>query len=110
MIVCHFQPANTWHWNETRTEQMGDVHLKNYDWTTAPSDRDIFSALGLRIHAGLQTETNEGTMTVISDVTPGSIADHSGQLQIGTSLVRSINVDQCLSSQVIKFCNGMDNR
>lgn len=45
----------TWRWNESRTEQIGYVHLKNHTWTSTLRDDyeqgraikgDIFSALG----------------------------------------------------------------
>ncbi|UJR09234.1 hypothetical protein I4U23_013480 [Adineta vaga] len=51
---------------------------------------DIFTALGLKIQGGIHKEMEDGSeMTVaeITKVTPGSIADNSGQLQTGDQVL-----------------------
>jgi len=50
---------------------------------------DIFTALGLKIQGGIRQETEDESITMIAEitkVTPGSIADNCGQLQIGRFL------------------------
>lgn len=79
------------------------MHLKNHTWTPAIRDgyeqgksgikNDIFSALGLKIQGGIQQENDDGSITLIAEiskVTPGSIADSIGQLQIGKRYFYSI--------------------
>ncbi|CAF1294736.1 unnamed protein product [Rotaria sp. Silwood1] len=93
------QPTTTWRLNENRTEQIGYVHLKNNTWTLAIRDEyeqgklmkgDIFTALGLKIQGGICQENDDGSATMIAEitkVTPGSIADNCGQLQIGDQVL-----------------------
>lgn len=72
------------------------MHLKNHTWTPTIRDAyeqgkngmkgDIFSALGLKIQGGIEQEIDDGSINLIAEitkVTPGSIADSIGQLQIG---------------------------
>ena len=47
---------------------------------------DIFNVLGLKIQGGIRQENDDGNVQMITEiikVTPGSIADNNGQLQIG---------------------------
>ncbi len=75
-----------WRFNETRTEQIGYIYLKN-NLSTYEHDQgklnksEIFNALGLQIQSGIQYE-NE-IITEITKVIPGSIADTYGQLRVG---------------------------
>jgi regulating synaptic membrane exocytosis protein 2 len=51
---------------------------------------DIFSALGLKIQGGIRQENDDGSVRMIAEitkVTPGSIADNCGQLQIGDQVL-----------------------
>ncbi|CAF1082546.1 unnamed protein product [Adineta steineri] len=93
------KPTTTWRFNENRTEQIGYVHLKNNTWTSTIRDEfeqgkmikgDIFSALGLKIQGGIRQENEDGTEMMVAEitkVTPGSIADNNGQLQIGDQVL-----------------------
>jgi len=75
-----------WRFNETRTEQIGYIYLKN-NLSTNEHDQgklnksEIFNVLGLQIQTGIQYE-NE-IITEITKVIPGSIADTYGQLRVG---------------------------
>lgn len=75
------------------------MHLKNHTWTPAIRDQyeqgksgikgDIFTALGLKIQGGIEQGNDDGSITLIAEitkVTPGSIADSIGQLQIGKKI------------------------
>lgn len=72
-----------WRFNETRTEQLGYIYLKN------PLDNDqeqfsyedMFHVLGLMIEA--TTRANYGYIAEITKVIRGSLADTYGQLRIG---------------------------
>ena len=69
--------------------------MKNNTWTSNIRDDyeqgkmtkgDIFTALGLKIQGGIRQENDDGSVAMIAEitkVTPGSIADNCGQLQIG---------------------------
>ncbi|CAF0926023.1 unnamed protein product [Rotaria sordida] len=93
------KPTTTWRLSENRTEKIGYVHLKNNTWTSTICDEyqqgkiikgDIFTALGLKIQGGICQENEDGTITMISEIikiTPGSIADNCGQLQIGDQVL-----------------------
>ena len=79
------------------------MHLKNHTWTPTIRDAyeqgksgDIFSALGLKIQGGIE----DGSMNLIAEitkVTPGSIADSIGQLQIGKTFYSTFI--QCISRE-----------
>lgn len=76
----------SWRWNDTRTEQIASIYLKNplpkFDYEQGKiSFNEIFSTLGLQI----QTVLNEQNQfrTEITHVIPGSIADTYGQLRSG---------------------------
>ncbi len=75
-----------WRFNEARTEQIGYIYLKN-NFSTYESEQgklkqnEIFNALGLQMQSGVQYG-NE-TITEITKVIPGSIADTYGQLRVG---------------------------
>lgn len=78
-----FKPITSWRWNDTRTEQIGSIYLKNplpkFDYEQGKiSFNEIFTTLGLQI----QTVLNE-FRTEITHVIPGSIADTYGQLRTG---------------------------
>ena len=72
-----------WRFNETRTEQIGYIYLKN-NLSTYEREHgkltqdDIFNALGFKI------QLNDSNLVEITEVTPGSIADTYGQLRMGT--------------------------
>ncbi len=68
-----------WRFNDTRTEQIGYVYLKN----NLEQGNESFNTLGLQIQGGIVYE-NE-FITEITNVIPGSIADTYGQLKIGLS-------------------------
>ncbi|CAF1648566.1 unnamed protein product, partial [Adineta ricciae] len=97
---CRFcLPTTTWRFNESRTEQIGYVHLKNNTWSPAIREdyeqgnmaiEDIFTALGLKVQGGVRQENDDGTETMVAEiirVTPGSVADNSGQLQAGDQIL-----------------------
>ena len=75
-----------WRFNETRTEQIGYIYLKNNLAFTEHergriSEKEILNALGLQIQSDI--EYNNQLITKITKVIPGSIADTYGQLKIG---------------------------
>jgi hypothetical protein len=73
-----------WRFNETRTEQIGYIYLKNnhsiYEYEQGRTD--IFNTLGLQIQAGIRYDNED--IVEITKVIPGSIADTYGQLRVGT--------------------------
>ncbi|CAF3784330.1 unnamed protein product [Rotaria sordida] len=84
------KPITYWCFNETRTEQIGYIYLKNnlstYEYEQKQiHTEDILNALGLKIQSGIQYE-NE-SITEITKVIRGSIADTYGQLQIGDQIL-----------------------
>lgn len=71
-----------WRFNETRTEQIGYIYLKNNLLTYERehgklTQDDIFNALGLKI------QLNDANLVEITEVISGSIADTYGQLRMG---------------------------
>ena len=53
---------------------------------TKAKDLSLSLSAGLKIQGGICQENEDGSTTItpeISQVTPGSVADHCGQLQIG---------------------------
>jgi len=75
-----------WRFNETRTEQIGYIYLKNNLFTHEHEQgkinkNDIFNALGLQIQGGIRYENED--IAEITKVIPGSIADTYGQLRVG---------------------------
>ncbi len=59
-----------------------------YEQGKATIKGDIFNVLGLKIQGGIRQENDDGSVQTIAEitkVTPGSIADNCGQLQIGKS-------------------------
>ena len=64
----------------------------------------------MKIQGGIRQENEDGSVTMIAEitkVTPGSIADNCGQLQIGKRIFL-FYLNDFLFLKVIKFLNGMD--
>jgi hypothetical protein len=75
-----------WRFNETRTEQIGYIYMKNnlstYEREQGKlSKTDILNTLGLKIQGGIRYENED--IAQITKVIPGSIADTYGQLRVG---------------------------
>ena len=75
-----------WRFNETRTEQIGYIYLKNnlstYDYEQEKLNKgDMFNALGLKIQGGIRHDNED--VAEITKVIPGSVADTYGQLRVG---------------------------
>jgi len=75
-----------WRFNETRTEQIGYIYMKNnlstYEREQGKlSKTDILNTLGLKIQGGIRYENEH--IAQITKVIPGSIADTYGQLRVG---------------------------
>jgi hypothetical protein len=68
-----------WRFNETRTEQIGYIYLKNN--LSEINNREILNTLGLKIQGGVRYE--DEFIAEVTKVIPGSIADTYGQLRIG---------------------------
>ncbi|UJR36942.1 hypothetical protein I4U23_029651 [Adineta vaga] len=80
------KPMTYWRFNETRTEQIGYIYLKNNLSTYEREHQklsigDIFNTLGLTI------EGNQENLVEIVKVLPGSIADSYGQLHAGDQIL-----------------------
>ncbi|CAF0948351.1 unnamed protein product [Adineta ricciae] len=99
-------PMTYWRFNETRTEQIGCIYLKN-NLSTYEREHgkltqdDIFNAFGFKV------QLNDTNLVEITEVIPGSIADTYGQLRMGDQIiewngdklknVQSKNVNRVLS-------------
>ncbi|CAF4540050.1 unnamed protein product [Rotaria sp. Silwood1] len=84
------KPITYWCFNDTRTEQIGYIYLKNNLSTYEHEPKqihqeDILNALGLKIQSGIQHKNQ--SITEITKVIRGSIADTYGQLQIGDQIL-----------------------
>ncbi|CAF2707840.1 unnamed protein product [Rotaria sp. Silwood2] len=84
------KPITYWCSNETRTEQIGNIYLKNNLSTCEHEQKqinreDILNALGFKIQSSSQFENK--SITEIIKVIRGSIADTYGQLQIGDQIL-----------------------
>jgi hypothetical protein len=61
-------------------------------------NKQFFCNLGLKIQGGIRQENEDGSMMMIAEitkVTPGSIADNCGQLQIGKFSKKEIFILVC---------------
>lgn len=92
-----------WRFNESRTEQIGYVYLKNNLSKYEYDENEIFNTLGLQIRSEIPYD-NE-TITEITKVIPGSIADTYGQLRIGmcTTMEKKFDNLLILGDQILEW-------